>query len=221
MVRDGRVACRLRAALKPLRPVPTGAALPAEKCEEANDGTSSTKQGGTKRPPLKDSSSGRQSKRARKSAPKSSAVAVNQSMIQSLLRNFDANDRPDDLRPPCVPRKLSSHQDLSDAALAFTEPKGRFPSIHRGTYIECFKQSGHQSLQAFLDKARVLNPRTPSAMVAILSLQQNAQLRKTKFDICSVISLTLKRSVVWKVPLHHLLELISLFEKSKSCCTAS
>jgi len=93
----------------------------------------------------------------------------NESMLRSLLENFDTSQRPQELRQPvCSPSLPVSRVDLSDSALAFTEPKGSFPSIDRGGAISGFERGGHEAFQDFLDKARALSPRTPGAMMGLL-----------------------------------------------------
>lgn len=89
--------------------------------------------------------------------------------VRAVLQLFSVADRPDNLRPSAdrVSRP-ASRDDLSDSALAFTEPKGRFPFVDRGCAMECFGPSGHISLREFIEKARELHQRTPASMMKLL-----------------------------------------------------
>ena len=49
------------------------------------------------------------------------------------------------------------------------EPKGRFPALDRGASISCFSRGGHDSLRDFVEKARCLGLRAPTAMTGLLS----------------------------------------------------
>ena len=94
---------------------------------------------------------------------------LNAEMLQRILSDFDAGQRPHDLRPSnCSPLVPASRDDISDGALAFTEPKGDYSSIERGGNILGFEQSGPESLSEFLRKARKLNPRSPSDLRKLL-----------------------------------------------------
>jgi hypothetical protein len=86
----------------------------------------------------------------------------------SVLVAFDVSQRPDELRAVvCAATDPVSRDDLSDGALSFTEPRGRFPSLDRCGVIVGF-EGGHELLRDFLEEARALDVRTPSSIRKIL-----------------------------------------------------
>lgn len=100
----------------------------------------------------------------------------NRSMLPPILTNYDTNQRPEELRPrfkepPHPPRSCF---DISDGALAFTEPKGSFTPIHRGGMIPGLDGIEDPAvLSNFLENARELNDRTPSALLNLLPAESD------------------------------------------------
>jgi hypothetical protein len=86
----------------------------------------------------------------------------------SILVDFDVSQRPDELRAVgCAATRPVSRDDLSDGALAFTEPRGVFPRLERNGVITGF-EGGHKQVHDFLEKARALDVRTPSSIGNLL-----------------------------------------------------
>lgn len=102
------------------------------------------------------------------------SVTWNEEMLRPLLKTFEVDQRPDNIRPSSgTATTPTSPFDLSDSALAFSEPKGSFPAIRRAAAISGFEQGGYLALSDFLEKARKLKRRTPSAMLGLLPVNCN------------------------------------------------
>jgi hypothetical protein len=82
--------------------------------------------------------------------------------------DFDPRQRPNDLRPAvCAATHPVSRDDLSDGALASTEPRGNFrlPKKRKGGAIRGFS---HEEVRNFVEEARALDVRTPSSIRKML-----------------------------------------------------
>ena len=116
--------------------------------------------------------------------------------IRSVLQGFNGADRPDNMRPStCQPSRPTSRDDLSDSALAFTEPKGRFPAVDRGTSITCFVRGGHNSLSRVYGQGSRIESEDAGCNdgnIVGLKFSRMCRLLKTTCDTCFAISLTLK-----------------------------